>query len=228
MFNGIEYPTTNDLCNHRAVLVDPVDGLTRAGMAVVAQRQVLGVFDHGDAQVLVDALGYPGLVVDHAHRFCDPHEGKLDHEEEGQQPEEEGHPLFVRERIRLDVAGIQEEHSGLLAIQRLTEQDLVVHDLHFDEGQEGHERSDQRGQGQPGDQVEQLRLDMGPHAHVNAQELLEAQADSLRIFDCGFLAQYAPPLALPPPRGRAARRADGASPGPRLPESIQGGRLHTG
>ena len=56
-------------------LVDAVDRVPRAGMAVVAERQVLRLLHHGHAQTLVYALDDPGVVVVQNTDLQDHHVG---------------------------------------------------------------------------------------------------------------------------------------------------------
>ena len=56
----------DEVHDHRAVLVDPEDGIPDAVVVVIAERKRLRPLDHGDAEVLVDALPDPRAVVPEA------------------------------------------------------------------------------------------------------------------------------------------------------------------
>ena len=53
--------------DHRAVLVDPENGIADPGIVVEPERQGLCAFDHGHPQILVDALPDPAAVVPDGH-----------------------------------------------------------------------------------------------------------------------------------------------------------------
>ena len=48
--HGVQQDAFDDAGDHCAVLVQAVNGIAGTRMAVVAQRQMLGAFHHGDAQ----------------------------------------------------------------------------------------------------------------------------------------------------------------------------------
>lgn len=119
--------------DRRAVLVDAEDRIADPGLAVVLQRQVLRLVDHRHAQVLIDHLPDPDVVVQETR------DDRAEHQEEPRSPDHRARPdglaLRLGEQLALvDVAGdvvedvrlVHEQQLRLQRLQLVAHQDLVV------------------------------------------------------------------------------------------------------
>ena len=151
--------------DRRAVLVDAEDGVADPGLAVVLQRQVFRLGDHRHAQVLVDHLPDPDVVVQEDPDQRSEHQEKSGAPDHGAGPD--GLALRFGQKLALvDVVGdvvenerlVHEQQLRLHRLQLVAHQDLVAEQIRAEqsEGEQG------RGNESSSDEEENEMLEHGP------------------------------------------------------------------